>query len=112
MDWLENLSGWTVASWGLGWFAFSTTLALVLGRIIGRTNRATAEQTQVLLPQVAAATAVPAEAPPTESADPWLAGSDESADDEDYGSRATSGTRFKPVALEEQLAKPALRRVR
>jgi hypothetical protein len=111
---LGNFSLGTVAVLGLTWFALSAVLAVSIGRVIGRTNREAEQAASAASEAQAPLAMVAAGDPSAESV--WTAGEmAEAADaEDDYGSRAASGTRFKPVALEEEDAqqRPAMRRVR
>jgi hypothetical protein len=103
MAWLDNISVWTVGAVGLGWLVLATGLALALGRVMGKTRAAAAQERQDL------AASQPA-APEVQFHDPWLVGEVDDTE-EDYGSRASSGTRFKPVVLDDEAVEP-LRRAR
>jgi hypothetical protein len=103
MAWLDNISVWTVGAVGLGWLAVATGVALALGRVMGRTRAAAAQELLEL-------EASPILAPQAQFHDTWPFGEAEDAE-EDYGSRACSGTRFKAVVLDDEAIEP-LRRAR
>ncbi|MFT3926173.1 MAG: hypothetical protein QM778_26750 [Myxococcales bacterium] len=99
MVWLNEISPWTVAAFGLGWIGVSGALALVLGKVLARTNRA-AENEELALERARAERAAGTPAIQYEPTGDWLldsASQDSFEEDEAYAGRAASGTRFKPV---------------
>jgi hypothetical protein len=103
MVWLSEISPWTWAALGLGWVGVSGALALVLGKVLARTNQA-AEREELALARAEAARSVSQPAPQFEPTGDWFAQSSLTAaeDEEAYAGRASSGTRFKPIDVEDE----------
>lgn len=123
MVWLNDISPWTFAAFGLGWFGVSGVCALALAKVLARSNDAAENEEQSLLRLETARALAPtpqsyreetADWPHHEPFDGLPGGIAE--EDEEYSGRAASGTRFKPVRAgddqDEAEAKPQLRRIR
>ena len=108
MVWLSEISPWTWAAVGLGWVGVSGALALVLGKVLARTNEA-AEREELALARAEAARSLSQPAQQFEPASDWFAqAACEDESDDDYAGRAASGTRFKPIHMEgEEEQEPA-----
>jgi len=122
MVWLSEISPWTLAAVGLGWVGVSGALALVLGKVLARTNKA-AENEEVALEKARVAQTLSQPAVQFEPTNDWFAQSSamedgDGADSDEYAGRAASGTHFKAVHPEVEPKESAannqqpLRRIR
>jgi hypothetical protein len=115
MVWLSEISPWTWAAFGLGWVGVSGALALVLGKVLARTNEA-AEQEELALERAKAARALSQPVAQYEPAvSDWFSQAaapdfDEEADE--YAGRAQSGTMFKAIKVEGEQEESAAENVR
>jgi hypothetical protein len=101
MVWLSEISPWTWAAFGLGWVGVSGALALVLGKVLARTNEA-AEVEELALTRAQSGRTLSQPAQQFEPTGDWFAQAATAADEpeEEYAGRAASGTRFKPIHLD------------
>lgn len=133
MVWLNDISPWTLAAFGLSWLGVSGVCALALGKVLARGNDAAATEAQAVLRLESLGALKPAAETYREETGDWphheeLAPDSfaedaaydfdaDADDDEAYAGRAASGTQFKPVLLDEKNApgeaeRPHIRRVR
>jgi len=104
MAWLSEISPWTWAALGLSWVGVSGAVALVLGKVLARTNEA-AEREELAFERAKLAKVMSEPAPQYDSSADWFsesAGPDLIDENDPYAGRAASGTMFKAVKFEDE----------
>ncbi len=114
MAWLSEVSPWTWAALGLSWVGVSGALALVLGKVLARTNEA-AEREELAFERAKLAQGMAQPAAQLDSGADWFsqsAGPDDPIEEDDaYAGRAASGTMFKAIKLEGEQDEPPAQNV-
>jgi hypothetical protein len=100
MVWLNDISPWTLAAVGLGWFGVSGMFALVLGKVLARTNAAAENEERALQRAEHALGFKPEARLQHQATDDFFAGHVDAGDESVYTGRAASGTHFKAVLAE------------